>query len=296
MNDRQPFDLPPDREVSPQLRARVLHQALSDTTTSRPRPSRWLAPVAVGLGAAAVVLGVVVLVSHDDGAEGPPAAGNHETQAPHVEPHEVLAVNLETLEGSARAQAHDACMRATPVERAGLYLSSQLLRGSSGPFMQLAYATRTADGQQRQFFCTPYGVTEAGSHSHLTSLETPIEPIAGSRVSGVVAGNEGSGTQAYFDGAWFAVSHGVAAIEARVVVGSDPGVWHATKRWTTSYLFASTWRTVSPSQNAAEISVQYRAITTDGQILMIPGFRSTTVGPDDVRPLVVTVDGLTQND
>jgi hypothetical protein len=294
MDDREPFDLPPEREVSAQLRAQVLHQAvISDTAGRRPGP-RWLGPLAVGLGAAAVVVSVVVMVTRPDAAEGPPAAGTDHTEAPQVEPHNVLAVNVKTLETF--IPLREACMKVAPAERAGHVLSSQLLRGPSGPFTQFAYANTSPGTQEGQFFCTPYGVTQAEYLSHLTSLEAPVKVISGSRVGGLVPGKAGSGTQAYFDGTWLAVSQGIASIEVRIIIGADPGVWHETRRWRTSYVFASTWRTLTPEQSTADVTVEYRAITTDGKIVAVPGLSSVVVPAGEYGPLAVTVPGLVQSD
>jgi hypothetical protein len=292
MPDRDPFDLPPEREVTPELRARVLQHALSTDTAVR-RRRRWATPLVTGLAAAAVVFGVLVVFTQG-GADKPVGPAGHdnlgETHAKVIGDHPFYNVDDIALPQKVKPAAMDSCRAASPPRGgAGHILTNRRLFGPDDPVGALVYDNRDTGESYRRYFCSPWGVVATQRDDALTSLESPIAPIEGTRVQGLLDPADGSNSEIYYDAMWFANISSVESIEARIVVDGVPGTWYRTKRFS-EYSFVSVWTKLAPSQLTGDIEVEYRAINTDRELVEVPGMTSMTVSPADVGRLSIQVD------
>lgn len=257
------LSLPPERDVSPQLRAQVLLNATDPTVRPARPPRRW-APVLAGLAAAAVVVAVTVFVLHDDPA-APPIAGGPTTSAPTVKPHESVGVDVRPLTDPEKRAVRADCLGPDPDEPAGVVLSARLLRSADGNVMAAGFANADSGNQ---YFCTPFGQATVSRDDTMVSMETPVIALPGSHIRDYTPDQDGSGASTVVDGAWFAVSPAITAVEARLVVDGDAGEWHATQTFS-SFVFASAWRHLSAGQVAGDVRVEFRALTADGQQLAV---------------------------
>src|SRR5262249_26029263 len=133
MND-SPLTPPPDREVSAQLRARVLNTALASTTEAPARPtsgrSRFIAPIAVGLAAASVMTAVAIGVTHRDDNSSPyagPGTSDLPTVLPTVEAHTSIAVDKGQIGEKRRETLRTRCLEFDSFKGASHTLSSRRL-------------------------------------------------------------------------------------------------------------------------------------------------------------------------
>jgi hypothetical protein len=273
--DNDPLRLPPEREVSPQLRARVLHNALKTTeapATTR-RLTRWV-PYVAGLAAAAVVITVVTALQHGDSGEVPPVGGGEHRQM--VGEHDAAAVTIHARKGVITRRARFWCQGLTGLDNAGHSLTTELLRSPVGPMTVGAIVNYPS---QREGFCTPFGSSTSERNANMVSLQQPIVEVPGSRVQGLLPPRrDDSDRQVYYEGTWFAVAPGVGQIEARLVVGGEEGVWRATEA-IHAFVYASTWKSLTPDQADSEVTVEYRAISADGELIPVPGLSSSRVIP-----------------
>jgi hypothetical protein len=279
MSDRRdsgPLRLPPEREVSPQLRARVLHQAMrEDRKPARP-PTR-VGPVLAGLAAAAVVFGVVYAFSR--GGDGQTPATNQNRTGQTVGAHDVIETVVRAVPNGKIGPVEDRCSAATDVE-ADFRMTTELLRSPLGRVDVGAYALSK---HHTQIFCTPFAVVTSVPKANIVTAQEPVRLVAGSRVQGLLPMLNHPDRRSYYDGAWFAVTHAVKQIEVRLVVNGEPLPWHAAVR-THAYLFAATWAPLT--QLAGDVTVEYRAVSVDNVLMPMPaGLASSTVTPADTAPL-----------
>lgn len=288
MSDRRdsgPLRLPPEREVTPQLRARVLHQAMQEDRKPERRPTR-IVPAIAGLAAAAVVVGVVYTVSQDGGGdEGGSNAANTGLIGQPVATHDVVETVLNTVPDAKVQPIKMQCQEATGVV-AKYRMTTQLLRSPVGRIHAGGYGQQKSTHPTR-IFCTPFATVVAGPSAIVTAQE-PVRVIAGSRVQGLLpTRNETDNDSAYYDGAWFAVTSSVKAIEVRLIIDGEPQIWHQALS-SHAYVFASTWAQLTQDQldSGVEVTVEYRAISTDDTLMPIPAaIKSTTVTPADTPEL-----------
>jgi hypothetical protein len=280
MSDRRdngPLRLPPEREVTPQLRARVLHQAMREDRRPERKPTR-IAPVLAGLTAAAVVVGVVYAVSQDGGAGSKNGTNNGAVGQP-VAAHDVVQTVVRTVPDDKVAPIKDRCGEATGVD-AKYRMTTELLRSPIGRIDAGAYSAKNATPPTR-IFCTPFA-SIAVLPGKIVTAQEPVRLIEGSRVQGLLP-RHNPDKRAYFDGAWFAVLSGVKAIEARLVVDGVPQTWHQAES-THAYVFASAWAPLTDGQLAdgLDVTVEYRAISADDTLMAFPApIASTSVRPAD---------------
>jgi hypothetical protein len=136
-----------------------------------------------------------------------------------------------------------------------------------------------------QIFCTPFAVLTSVPKDNIVTAQQPVKVVAGSRVQGLLPTRADPDRRSYYDGAWFAVTHGVKQIEVRLVVDGEALPWHAAVR-THAYLFAATWAPLSEGQLSSDVTVEYRAISVDDVLMRMPaGIQSSTVTPADTPEL-----------
>jgi hypothetical protein len=296
MSDRRddgPLRLPPEREVTPQLRARVLHQAMREDARPTRTRSR-IGPALAGLAAAAVVVGVVYSLSQQGGGDGQtPATGGGYVGQP-VGAHATVATLVGAVPDDQVAGIQRRCKQAADVH-ANYRMTTDRLRGPIGRFAVGAYADK-ASSLHTQIFCTPFAVLTSLPADNIVTTQNPVGLIGGSRVQGLLPSrNPSEGGSSYYDGAWFAVTKGVKAVEARLVIDGKAQTWHATER-THAYLFASTWAALAADQLSGEITVEYRAISVDDTLMPMPdALTSSTVTPAETRHLSDRRDAFPSN-
>jgi hypothetical protein len=288
MSDRRddgPLRLPAEREVPPQLRARVLHQAVRDDHQPARRPTR-IGPVLAGLAAAAVVVGVVYAVgqSADRGGSGKDdIAGNDITPGSQVTPHDVVETVVRVPGDQAIGGVQRECRQATGVD-ASLRMATQILRSPLGRIESGAYAL-TASADHTQIFCTPFAQITSRRDDNMVTAQSPVAFVANSRVQGTLPTRNDAQRVAYYDGAWVSVTSSVQSVEVRLVVDGVPQTWHAAKRYH-GFMFAATWEPLTEDQASSAVTVEYRAISVDDRVLPMPSdLRSSTVVPDQTPAL-----------
>jgi hypothetical protein len=284
-HDNGPLRLPPEREVSPKLRARVLHEAMREERKPVRPPTR-IGPVFAGLAAAAVVVGVVYVVSQN-GDDGHTPATHQDTTGQPVAPHDFVETVGDAVPKDKAADVQGRCNAATGIE-AGYRMTTEKLLSPLGRVNVGAYAVKGSK-KHTQIFCTPFAVITSLPDDNIVTAQTPVKLIAGSRVQGLLPTRnetaDNSGLSVYYDGAWFAVTSGVQQLEVRLVVDGEAQPWHAAKRLH-AYLFAATWAQLSDDQMAGDVTVQYRAISVDGTLMPMPeGITSSTVTPAETQHL-----------
>ena len=267
MSDRRdngPLRLPPERDVTPQLRARVLHEAMrGERKPSRP-PTR-IGPLLAGLAAAAVVVGIVYTVS--GGGEGDTPATRHDSTGQQVPAHDVVETVVKTILGGKIQPIKDRCKAAAGVD-ADYRMTTERLRSPLGHIDVGAYAD-SVSAMHTQIFCTPFGVVTSLPDENIVTAQQPVSLIAGSRVQGLLpARNDSRRRSVYYDGAWFAVTHGIKQIEVRLIVDGEEQPWHAATR-THAFVFAATWAPLTIDQLAG-VTVEYRAISVDDTVAPMP--------------------------
>jgi hypothetical protein len=280
--DNGPLQLPPERDVTPQLRARVLNEAMrGDRKPSRP-PSR-VGPILAGLAAAAVVVGIVHSFSSNGDGDGDTPATRQDTAGAPVEPHEAVEIVASAVPDDKIRPIQDRCNEATNVD-ARFRMSTNRLRSPLGRIDAGAYADK-GSAAHTQIFCTPFAVLTSSPTDNLVTSSTPVKLIAGSRVQGLLPRLKDPEQQAYYDGAWFAVAQNVKQIEVRLVVDDEPRKWHSAT-CIQAYVFAATWVPLTADQLNTEIEVEYRAISVDDTLMPMPeSVASSTVTPADAPPL-----------
>jgi hypothetical protein len=277
MSDRRdngPLRLPPEREVSPQLRARVLHEAMHGARKPSRRAAR-IGPIVAGLAAAAVVAGVVV--TFNQGGDGGPPATRQGTSHRQVGEHDAVDTVVKAVPDRVIGELRRRCSRASGVE-VERRISAVRLRSPLGRIDAVVFNDK--QGDQTRAFCTPFGVVTTVPPENVVTAGTPVKLVANSRVQGLLpTRRDREGYQAYYDGAWFATSPGVAQIEARLVVDGEPQTWHSAERLH-GFVFAAAWGALTDSQTMGEVTVEYRAISVDGTLMpMPPDVASSTVTP-----------------
>jgi hypothetical protein len=295
MPDRDPFELPSEREVSPELRARVLERALSTDTAVR-RRRRWVMPIAAGLAATAVVFAVLVVVNRggSEAPVGPTASDDTQPTVAQVVPdHTFVNLDAGRMSDAVRLAAREACQSVLPPQgkQAAHVLASRRMQGPDGLIAVVGYDNPVATAPYQQYFCTPWGVLENPQPRMRPAPEFPIEAIEGSRQQGLLEAPDGSGGQVYYEGVWFVTDPSVDAVEARVVVDDVPGEWYRSRR-NSEYMYASVWQELSPAQLAGDVDVEveYRALNPDRAKISVPGLSSTTVALSSLPELTEQVD------
>jgi hypothetical protein len=283
MSDRRdngPLELPPERDVTPQLRARVLNEAMrADRKPSRP-PSR-VGPILAGLAAAAVVVGIVY--SFSTNGDGDTPATRQDTPGEPVAMHEAVETVVMEVPDAKIAPIQDLCKEATNVD-ARFRMATDRLRSPLGRIDAGAYADK-GSAAHTQIFCTPFAVLTSTPAENLVTSLTPVKLIAGSRVQGLLPRLKHPDQQAYYDGAWFAVAQNVKQIEVRLVVDGQPRKWHSATAHQ-AFVFAASWLPLTDGQVNSEIDVEYRAISVDDTLMPMPeSIASSTVTPADTPPL-----------
>jgi hypothetical protein len=291
MSDRDPFELPRERDISPELRARVLERALSTDTAVRPR--RWAMPIVAGLAAATVVFAVLVVINRG-GSEQPVGPTSTDSSQPtagrFVPDHTFVNLDAGRMSDAVRREARQACQSVLPPRgQAAHVLASRRMHGPDGLIGVLGYSNPDARAAYQQYFCTPWGVVENSQPPMRPTIESPIEAIEGSLQQGLLEARDGSGAQIYYEGVWFVTDSTVDAVEARVVVDDVPGEWYRSRR-NSDYMYASVWQELSPEQLAGDIVVEYRALNPDRALIEVPGLSSTTVAPSSLPQLTEEVD------
>jgi hypothetical protein len=288
MSDRRddgPLRLSPEREVTPQLRARVLHQAMREDRTPERRPKR-VGPVLAGLAAAAIVVGVVYAVGQSDARPGSGddnVAGNDITPGSQVTQHDVVETVRRPVGDAGAPDVRRECRQATGVH-AAFRMSTQILRSPLGQIEAGAYADK-ASPDHTQIFCTPFAQILSRRDDNLVTSQSPVALVANSRVQGTLPTRNDSDRLAYYDGAWVSVTTSVAAVEVRLVIDGVPQTWHAAKRYH-AFMFAATWAPLTEDQASHDVTVEYRAISVDGTVLPMPSdLQSSTVVPAQTAPL-----------
>jgi hypothetical protein len=283
--DDSPLRLPPEREVAPQLRARVLHQAMREDRKPERTPNR-VGPVLAGLAAAAIVVGVVYAVGQSDDGRGSGndnVAGNDITPGTQVTQHDVVKTVVKVPGDAAVGDVQRECQEATGIP-GSLRMATQILRSPLGRIESGAYALKSS-ADHIQIFCTPFAQITSRRDDNMVTVSTPVAFVANSRVQGTLATRNESDRLAYYDGAWLSVTSSVEAVEVRLVVDGVPQTWHAAKRHH-AFIFAATWAPLTEDQAKSEVTVEYRAISVDGRVLPMPSeLQSSTVVPSQTAPL-----------
>jgi hypothetical protein len=282
--DNEPLWLPPERDVTPQLRARVLHEALREDRKPARRPT-GVGPILAGLAAAAVVVGVVVTFNHDQG-DGTPATQQPSRQL--VGEHDVVDTVVRAVSDRKIADLQQRCSQAAGIE-AERRIASVRLRSPLGRIDAVVFGDRQAP--RTRVFCSPFGVVTSVPPANIVSAGTPVKVVTGSRVQGLLpTRNDHEGLTAFYDGGWFATSPGVAQIEARLVIDGEAQVWHSAER-VHGFVFATTWAALADDQLAQDITVEFRAISVDGTLLPMPtDVASSTVTPSLTEELAAHRD------
>jgi hypothetical protein len=283
MSDRRPdaeLRPPPNRDVAPQLRARVLNEATrGDRRPSRP-PSRF-GPIVAGLAAAAVVVGIVYSLSRE--GEGRTPATNDSPTGQLVGLHDSFETVVKVIPTDKIKPIQQRCKEAASVD-AGRRMTTLRLHSPIGRIEAGAYADSDS-AEHTQIFCTPFAVAMSLPPLNLVTAQTPVKLVAGTRVQGLLPMRGDSAREAYYDGAWFATAAGVEKIEARIVIDGEEQTWHAATG-VNAYVFASTWAPLRKAQETAEVTVQYRAISDDGTLMPMPrSVESSSVRPADTPRL-----------
>jgi hypothetical protein len=280
--DNGPLRVPPERDVPPELRARVLHQALREDAPVAGRRTR-IAPVLAGLTTAAVVVGIVYGVAQND-SEPPPITGSGGEHTGAPEPvHKSVQTVVGELSEQKKTQAMHECGDVLGVDT-GFRMTTMVLKSPVGQIVVSGSADQDS-ADHVQAFCTPFSAVTSLRGANLPTTGAPVQVIADSRVQGRLPARGDTSRESYYDGAWFVATPGVATIEARIVVDGHAGRWHATER-VNGFVFAATWRALTQAELAGEIRVDYRAISADGTILTIPDIKTSTVTPADTARLV----------
>jgi hypothetical protein len=170
-------------------------------------------------------------------------------------------------------------------------MTTVFVRSPLGRIDAVAFAD-TSEPKTR-IFCTPFGVVTSVPPANIVTAQTPVKVVAGSRVQGTLpTRNDREGYRAYYDGAWFATSRGVASIEARLVVDGQAQKWHQAER-VYGFVFASVWAPLTDEQASAEVTVEYRAISVDGTLMPMPkAVASSTVIPAGTARLSERADAF----